>query len=113
MEIIYSSLEIADTLGLTVLNLVLIAMLYFMGAQHGMFPKFWKTSSEVNDLPATRSQMERLSNYYNHDTTEILLSINQGIEKVHKAVENLDDRIKELHMTHEEWEKYGIPTRQK
>ncbi len=107
--------EIFNTLiqlGFTPLNLVLIVMLYFMGAHTGIFPKFWgEEKSDENEKPATRAQMDKLANYYNHDTTAILNSIDEGIKQVRIAVESLDDRVKELHNTHQEWEKYGIPTR--
>lgn len=110
-------IHLANELGITPLNLVLAAMLYFLGAQHGVFPKWWGGET---DAPATKSQMERLSNYYNHDTTAILQSIDSGIKDVHKAVgevhqavEKLEDSIKELHTHHQEWEKFGIPIRPK
>lgn len=111
METVYSILNTAIELGFTPLNLVLIVMLYFMGAHTGIFPKFWGKETQEANKPATREQMDKLSRYYNHDTTEILHSIDGGIKDVRKAVENLDDRVKELHNTHAEWEKYGIPMR--
>lgn len=42
--------------------------------------------------------MGDLAQHYNHETTEILTQINAGIGK--------------LISKHEEWEKYGIPTRE-
>lgn len=98
----------AIDLGITPLNLVLAAMLYFLGANHGFFPKWWGDKGEA---PATRKQMEYLTNYYNHDTTAILQSIDSGIKEVHQAVEKLEDSVKELHTHHQEWEKFGIKTR--
>lgn len=103
-------LEIAAELGLTPFNMVLIVFLYFMGVKLGIFPKLWGGSIEENQ-PATRAQMERLSNYYNHDTTALLTSIDGGIKEIKTAVEKVEYQIKELHITHAEWEKFGIPAR--
>jgi hypothetical protein len=114
MEYAQTILHIATQLGLTPLNLVLIVMLYFMGAQSGIFPKFWKSESvKTAELPATRAQMDKLSSYYNHDTTEILRSIDSGVKNVHEAVEKLEEVVSELKNNHHEWEKYGIPVRTK
>lgn len=113
-------IHIASELGFTPLNLVLVAMLYFLGAQHGFFPKFWKSENNTESLPATRAQMNKLSSYYNHDTTEILHSINDNIKSVHaavgdlnKAFERLDKNVDILNETQKEWEKFGIPVRNK
>lgn len=111
METAIKIFHTAVDLGFTPLNLVLIVMVYFMGAHTGIFPKFWGKEEEGENTPATKAQMNKLASYYNHDTTAILNSIDDGIKQVRTAVENLDDRVKELHTTHQEWEKYGIPTR--
>ncbi len=113
MEQAQTLLHIATELGLTPLNLVLVVMLYFMGAQHGMFPKFWKGEPSPDRVPATKAQMDRLSSHYNHDTTELLTSIDGGIKDVRKAVEKLEDVVSELKNNHQEWEKFGIPVRNK
>lgn len=117
METANTIFHTAIELGFTPFNLVLLVMVYFLGAHIGIFPRLWteKKSKEAddNEKPATRAQMNKLANYYNHDTTAILTSIDEGIKQVKTAVENLDDRVKDLHNTHQEWEKYGIPTRDK
>lgn len=103
----------AIELGFTPLNLVLIVMIYFMGANTGIFPKFWGKEPQDANKPATRAQMDKLSSYYNHDTTEILKSIDNGVKSLNTAIEKVDDQIQTLHNTHAEWEKYGIPVRNK
>lgn len=103
----------AIELGFTPLNLVLMVMIYFMGAHTGIFPKFWGKETQESNKPATKAQMDKLSSYYNHDTTEILQSINAGVQSLNKSIEKVDDQIQLLHNTHAEWEKYGIPIRQK
>jgi len=101
-------LHVANELGLTPLNLVLLAMLYFLGANHGFFPKWWGGESE---RPATKSQMDYLTNYYNHDTTELLQSIDNKLGNIKPTLESVEILIKELHIKQSEWEKYGIPAR--
>jgi hypothetical protein len=93
---------VAAELGFTPLNLVLIAMLYFMGANSGFFPKFW--GKRKVDLPATQTQMDILSEHYNHETTAILTDIRDLLEK---QTANID----EVKRKQEEWEKYGVPAR--
>lgn len=85
-------------------------MMYFMGAHSGIFPKFWGDPKNVR-VPATKEQMDRLSNYYNHDTTEILKSIDAGVQKVHASIESLEDMVKELKHHNQEMKEYGVKLR--
>jgi hypothetical protein len=117
MENFAQYIHIAQELGLTPLNLVLAAMLYFIGAHSGIFPKFYGETKD-DTLPATRAQMDKLSSYYNHDTTEILKSIDANVVKVHesvtevfKAVDKLDDAVKELKIHQQEIKEYGVKVR--
>lgn len=75
------------------------------------FGKITGTKATDDDKPATRAQMDKLSRYYNHDTTEILRSIDDGIGKVHSNLEKVEDALRELKTQHSEWEKYGIKIR--
>lgn len=120
MENLPIFLRIASELGLTPLNIALAGMLYFMGAHSGIFPKFWGDVNVKANLPASREQMERLSNYYNHDTTELLTEIRDGIGNVEEAltvmhanvgkgVADLTLAVSRLDNTLKEWEKYGVP----
>lgn len=111
METAHQILEIGMELGMTPLNLVLMCMLYFMGAHSGIFPKFWGKESQDANKPATKAQMDKLSSYYNHDTTEILKSIDNNVVKVQLAVENLEESIQDLKNQNSEWERFGIPIR--
>lgn len=103
-------ITIAAEVGLTPLNIILTAMVVILMNHLGISIKFWEKKDEK---PATRAQMDRLSNYYNHDTTELLTSIDSGIKEVRVAVEKLEDSVRELHNHHSEWEKFGIPIREK
>lgn len=105
--------------GFSPMNLVLIAMVYFMGAHSGIFPKFWgakNSNSDNGEKPATQAQMNRLSEYYNHDTTAILNDIKEHLFEVKEETKNMNTNLKELHTitnrletTIREWERYGVP----
>lgn len=101
-------ITIAVELGITPLNIVLVAMLYFLGANHGFFPKFW---GGENKEPATKAQMDYLTNYYNHDTTEILKAIDNKLGDIKPTLESVEILLKEVHIKQSEWERYGIPAR--
>ena len=106
MESIINFLQILDALGFSLLNIVLICMLYFMGAQSGMFPRFW--SSEENKKGVTIAQlhqeMTQLKAYFNHETTDQLKKVNSELENIGEGVKKIDRR-------HDEYEKYGIKVR--
>ncbi len=46
------------------------------------------------------TQMEKLSGYYNHTTTELLTEIR----------DSLKENFAEIHAKHSEWDRRGIPT---
>lgn len=122
MESLPKAIELAVSLGLTPFNIVLIGILYFMGAHSGIFPKFWgKGDININDeKPATKGQMDRLSNYYNHDTTEILSQIREHLSDVKEETKTINTNLQALAVTTgrlentiREWEKYGVPHKAK
>jgi hypothetical protein len=97
------------------LILLLVGLLFFKDEimpfiKYGV-SKFTGKQFDESQTPATKKQMETLSNYYNHDTTELLKSIDANIVKMHSALEKVEDAVRELKQQHSEWEKYGIPTR--
>lgn len=110
---VHDTITIATELGFTPLNLVLLAMLYFLGAQHGFFPKWWgdKVEKTNQSEPGTKEQMEYLINYYNHDTTAILKSMDAKLGDIKPTLESVELLLKELHVKQNEWEKYGVPAR--
>lgn len=120
MESLPKAIELAVSLGLTPFNIVLIGILYFMGAHSGIFPKFWGQGDVNDDKPATKGQMDRLSNYYNHDTTELLTQIKEHLSDVkdetrtiNATLQTLSSTTNRLENTIREWEKYGVPHKQK
>lgn len=118
MENITTIAGLAIQLGFTPLNLVLGAMLYFMGAKTGIFPKFWGESTTEDNQPATKKQMNRLSQYYNHDTTELLTQIREHLSDVKDETKTINSNLailsqttNRLENTIREWEKYGVPNK--
>ena len=116
MEHLPTALKIAVDLGLTPFNIVLVSILYFMGAHSGIFPKFWGEGDVNDDKPATKAQMDRLSNYYNHDTTELLTQIREHLSDVKEETKTINTTLQtlttttnRLETTIREWERYGVP----
>lgn len=119
MEKIQQILKIAIDLGLTPLNIVLVSMLYFIGAHSDIFPKFWGSKKENSSKPATSEQMEKLTSYYNHDTTALLTQIREHLSDVKEETRIINNNLQALSVTTvrlegtiREWEKYGILTRE-
>src|SRR3990167_7074635 len=77
-------LMLLQSLGFTPLNIVLVVMVYFMGAQAGIFPKLWK-SKEVeveegeDEIPVWAQE---LTEQMNHAQTDILKDIRDGVKKL-------------------------------
>jgi hypothetical protein len=55
--------------------------------------------------PATSEQMSNLTEYVNHRQTEILAEQTRILASIH-------DDVKVVIRKHEEWERFGIPTRE-
>lgn len=55
-------------------------------------------SASLSAIAALGDQMNALSQHFNHETTSLLQGIKDGVEALNRK--------------HEEWEKYGIPTRE-
>jgi hypothetical protein len=57
------------------------------------------------------TQVDRLSNYYNHDLTDQLTSIRQGQEKDREASRSMHDTMKNIENSLANMDKYGIKCR--
>ena len=79
------------------LILILIGLLFFRDEVMPFILKKLGIKKNGN-AHATSEEMQELKHHYNHETTELLTEINEG--------------IKDLNRKHEEYEKYGIKTRQ-
>lgn len=107
METIVPTIKYLVEIGFSPLNLVLVGMMYFMGAHHGMFPKFWGDQDSQLKTPTIKDlhdQMSQLQGHFNHETTDRLDQINSKHDKLIEGVE-------ELKLKHWEYEKYGIRVR--
>lgn len=118
MENLPTIVQLFFDLGFTPMNIVLGAGLYFMGAHNGIFPKFWGETTTDSHKPATKGQMDKLSNYYNHDTTELLTQIREHLADVKDEVKIINNNLQSLSTTTNrlentirEWEKYGVPNK--
>ena len=113
-------IQIAFELGITPLNLILIVMLYFMGAQSGIFPKFWKQSEDKTTptLKEVHEIMTHLKTHYNDETTDNLEKIGRnqddmkrGIEKISTKQDKIGDEITLIKNRQDSWHEYGIKIR--
>ncbi len=111
MESLLPFLRTLGELGFTPLNIALILMLYFLGAQQGLFPRFWGSKEkEEEDVPAWAGQ---LLQYFNHDTTEHHEVTHKKLDDIVRAMaehNKLDERVITLL---ENQEKYGVVCRSK
>ena len=110
-------IQLAIELGITPLNIVLIVMLYFMGAQSGIFPKLWKNSDiSTPTLKEIHEIMTHLKAHYNDETTENLEIIGRNQDEMKEKLNKISthqDLIKEdvklINARLNEYDKYGIP----
>lgn len=98
-------------LGFTPLNIVLMVMLYFIGSHSGIFPKFWKSSTEDEEeekkeptLADLHREVSKLSGYFNHETTTHLEELKAKQDKTHEVV-------KEIRAKQDEFDRFGIRVR--
>ena len=72
-----------QSLGFTPLNIVLVVMVYFMGAQAGIFPKLWKSKEvEEGEEGVVPPWAIRLQQHFNDETSIILKEIRDGVKKL-------------------------------
>ncbi len=103
-------LEIIRTLseyGFTPVNLILGTMLYFIGAKSGIFPRFWKQAEVEEEDPAQDAPVwaRHLLQHFNHDTTD-------HHEATHAKLDEVRDRVKNVEVTLQNFDKYGVKLRQ-
>ena len=63
------------------------------------------------DEASLSGKMDRLSSYYNHDTTEKLERLIQMEEKEHEANDNLRSTLKDISNALSNLDKYGVHCR--
>ena len=107
MEMFVTAVKELVELGFSPLNIVLIAMLYFMGAHHGMFPKFWNKDDKESVAPTIKDlhdEMAGLKAHFNDETTDRLDTIIEGQQEIKEGVQTVNRK-------HEEYDKFGIKVR--
>lgn len=108
-------LQVAQALGLTPLNIILIAMLYFVGAKIGLFPKFWNREEQAEPTPLWA---ESLLQHFNHETTEQNMEANIALKEIKETQRDILNMIRDGNRLQERviillenFDKYGIPCR--
>lgn len=115
--------------GFTPLNLVLFVMLYFTLAKLGIFPRLWPKKWENKDdekddenksptLHDIHLTMNKLSEHFNHRTTEELETISKnqedmkrGVEKISKKQDDIATHVTKIRVRQDNWHEYGIKIR--
>jgi len=117
MEHIPEILRVMAELGLSPLNLVLLALVYFMAAKSGFVPKFWKERKEekAEDMP---HWAQTLIGHFNHDTTSHHEMTHQKLDTIiqqNKDSKSDHERTKEtinaIKNSVENLDKYGMKVR--
>lgn len=102
MEHVPAILEAMARLGFSPMWVIVLIMMYFMGANTGAFPKFWsKQQEKTEDIPVWA---QHLIQHFNHDTTS-------QHDETHLKLENIKKDTEKIIAKTEEWDKYGIKTR--
>lgn len=119
MEVVEILKELS-ALGFTPFNLVLLGILYALGIQTGLFPRFWKKTDDETTptLKDIHEIMTHLKAHYNDETTENLEKIGEnqkemlrGITKISSRQDDIAEDIEELQQFHKEIEKFGVKVR--
>lgn len=86
------------------LQIVLIVLFVFIFRKEISLAFFGRGADDPNR--ELFDKIDSLTQYFNHETTDALDEIKQGVLIVKTDVQRLQAK-------HEEWDKYGIPTREK
>ena len=108
--------------GISPVMLILIAMLYFMGAHSGIFPKFWGAQREDEEKESVPAWAQKIMEYYNHDTTEhhnethkkldSLIALNgEHVKNTLEHQSRVRENFRELKASLDTIKEYGVPLR--
>lgn len=107
---------VADSLGLTPLNIILLGMLYFFGVKMRVFPRLWKGEDAEEETP---QWAQSLTAYFNHDTTEHHEKTHEKLdrliemeEKEHLASQQMRDTLKDIGNTLSNLDRFGVKCRE-
>lgn len=100
--------------GVSPLNLILIAMMYFIGAKNGIFPPLWKEEKKEN-VP---EWAQHLLQNFNHSTTDFHLQTHQKLdtliekeEEEAKERQEIRDNTRDIKTKLAEFDRYGVKVR--
>lgn len=103
--------QLASSLGLTPLNIILIGMVYFLGVKMELFPKLWGEDEEREEkVPIWASNLQT---YFNHDTTEHHEKTQELLKEISIKMDRHNDMESTNHSKLEEILKYGVKCREK
>lgn len=118
-------LQIAQSLGFTPLQLILIAMVYFMGVKAKIFPAFWKTHEEegvpeksskdwFDDIVQVMQKNHEVlaSNHFAH-MEEKLNEVITLLKENNGRTAAMQECLKKANNTLGEFKEYGIKERQR
>lgn len=109
MEAVLLTLKALETIGITPMSALLLAVVYLMGAKMEILPKpRWMNGNGNGARKKAEKElggkMDRLVGHFNHDITDALKEIQRGQQKT------LDNQSK-MQNTLENIEKYGVKLR--
>jgi hypothetical protein len=119
MEVVEILKELS-VLGFTPFNLVLLGILYALGIQTGLFPRFWKKTDDeaTPTLKDIHEIMTHLKAHYNDETTENLEKIGRnqetmigGIKDIRENQKVIAKDVDELKQSHAIIKEFGVKVR--
>lgn len=119
MEVVEILKELS-ALGFTPFNLVLLSLLYALGIQTGLFPRFWKSAEDEHTptLKDIHEIMIHLKSHYNDETTDNLEKIGRnqetmitGIKEIRENQKVIAKDVEELKNNHNIIKEFGVKVR--
>lgn len=119
MEVVEILKELS-VLGFTPFNLVLLGILYALGIQTGLFPRFWKNPENQNTptLKDIHEIMIHLKAHYNDETTDNLEKIGRNQDTMIRVINKISDKqdtiskdVEELKNNHNIIKEFGVKVR--
>ncbi len=119
MEVVEILKELS-ALGFTPFNLVLLSLLYALGIQTGLFPRFWKKTDDETTptLKDIHEIMTHLKAHYNDETTDNLEKIDRnqetmigGIKEIRENQKVIAKDVDELKQSHAIIKEFGVKVR--
>lgn len=88
----------------TFLELLVVVLFVLLFFKEQLMPFLFGLFGKKSSNPASQESFDNLAEHVNHRQTEIMERQTELLEHIKEAIQNVNRK-------HEEWEKYGIPTR--